>query len=115
MWDLNVGRDVLIYGKLFRFTSCDPFTRHFLSCEGVIVPPEEPVPENLYSKHRAAIGKKQSWANTLTYWSARRQQQYFRPMIESSKYRNFSQKISTRFKPKHRPKCRHLVETVKRS
>ena len=30
-------------------------------------------------------------------------------------YHNFSQKISKRFKPKHRPKGRHLVETVKRS
>ena len=27
----------------------------------------------------------QRWANTLTYWSARRQRQYFRPMIESTK------------------------------
>ncbi len=32
----------------------------------------------------------QRWANTLTYWSARRQRQYFRPMIESTKNRNFS-------------------------
>ena len=61
MWDLNVGRDVLIYGKTFRFTGCDPFTRHFLSCEGVIVPPEEPVPENVYARHRAAVGKRDTW------------------------------------------------------
>jgi hypothetical protein len=31
----------------------------------------------------------QRWANTLTYWSARRHRQYFRPMIESTKNRNF--------------------------
>jgi predicted RNA methylase len=46
----------------------------------------------------------QWWANTLTYWSVRRHRQYFRPIVEISKYRNFSQKILKRFKPKHRPK-----------
>ncbi len=61
----------------------------------------------------AILSQDQCWASILTYWSARRQRQYFRPMIESTKYRNLSQKISKRFKPKHRPKSRHLVETVK--
>ena len=55
----------------------------------------------------------QSWANTLIYWSARRQRQYFRPMIESSKNRKFSKKFSKRFKQKHRPKSWHLFEIVK--
>jgi hypothetical protein len=45
----------------------------------------------------------QWWANTLTWWSPIRHRQYFRPLVEISKYRKFSQKISKRFKPKHRP------------
>ncbi len=45
----------------------------------------------------------QWWANILTYWSVRRQRQYFRIMIEISKDRNFSKKNLKRFKPKHRP------------
>jgi hypothetical protein len=55
----------------------------------------------------------QRWANTLTYWSARRQRQYFRPMIESSKNHNFSKNFSKRFKPKHQPKSRHLFAIIK--
>ena len=60
-----------------------------------------------------AVAFTQWWANILTYWSVRRQRQYFRPMIEISKDRNFSKKFSKRFKPKHRPKSRHLFEIVK--
>ncbi len=57
----------------------------------------------------------QRWANTLTYWSPIRHRQYLRPLVEITKYRNFSQKISKRFTPKHRPKGRHLVGTFPRS
>ena len=44
MWDLNVGVDIDIYGKIFKLVDCDDFTRHFLSCQGVLVPPEQPIP-----------------------------------------------------------------------
>ena len=44
MWDLNVGVDINIYGKIFTLVECDEFTRHFLSCQGVSVPPEVPIP-----------------------------------------------------------------------
>ena len=57
----------------------------------------------------------QRWANTLTYWSPIRHRQYLRPLVEITKYRNFSQKISKRCTPKHRPKGRHLVGTFPRS
>ena len=44
MWDLNVGVDINIYGKMFKLVDCDNFTRHFLSCQGVKVPSEIPIP-----------------------------------------------------------------------
>ena len=44
MWDLNVGVDINIYGKMFKLIDCDTFTRHFLSCQGVRVPSEIPIP-----------------------------------------------------------------------
>ena len=44
MWDLNVGVDINIYGKIFKLVDCDEFTRHFLSCQGVSVAPEQPIP-----------------------------------------------------------------------
>ena len=44
MWDLNVGVDINIYGKVFKLVDCDHFTRHFLSCQGVTVPSQIPIP-----------------------------------------------------------------------
>ena len=44
MWDLNIGVDVNIYGKVFKIVDCDHFTRHFLSCQGVTVPSQIPIP-----------------------------------------------------------------------
>ena len=33
MWDLNVGKEVCVYGKVVRPVACDSFTRHFLICQ----------------------------------------------------------------------------------
>ena len=44
MWDLNIGVDINIYGKVFKLVDCDHFTRHFLSCQGVSVPSQIPIP-----------------------------------------------------------------------
>ena len=44
MWDLNVGVNLNIYGKVFKLVDCDHFTRHFLSCQGVTVPAQIPIP-----------------------------------------------------------------------
>ncbi len=49
------------------------------------------------SNTRTLVAGDQRWANTLTYWSASRHRQNFRPMIEISKDRNFSKKFSKRF------------------
>ena len=54
MWDLNVGKELKVYGKLLRLVNCDTFTRHFLSCQGVEVGVEEPLPAD---SHQAARDK----------------------------------------------------------
>lgn len=38
MIDLNVGREVEFYGKVFKITNCDKFTRNFLNRAGIAVP-----------------------------------------------------------------------------
>ena len=71
MWDLNVGKEVCVYGKVVRPVACDSFTRHFLTCQvaalhhssmysctfysirqGVEVGAEEPVPGDTHHHHR---------------------------------------------------------------
>ena len=46
MWDLNVGRELKVYGKIVHPVACDAFTRHFLSCNGIDVGTEDPVPQD---------------------------------------------------------------------
>ena len=52
MWDLNVGRELKVYGKIVRPVACDAFTRHFLSCNGIDVGTEEPVPQDSHEESR---------------------------------------------------------------
>ncbi len=40
MWDFNIGKDVIIYGKNYHIYSCDVFTRTHLMTHGITVPPE---------------------------------------------------------------------------
>ena len=55
MWDLNVGRELKVYGKMVRPVACDAFTRHFLSCNGVDVGTEEPVPQDSHEESRTKM------------------------------------------------------------
>lgn len=51
MWhwsDLNNGVELSFYGITYRLCSCDLFTKQFLSSQGVVVGPDEPVPDDLY-------------------------------------------------------------------
>ncbi|XP_011138125.1 EF-hand domain-containing protein 1 isoform X2 [Harpegnathos saltator] len=50
--DFNVGIDVCIYGVVYHITDCDPFTREFLTSQGVDVGQGEPAPANPYTKQR---------------------------------------------------------------
>ena len=54
-WDLNLRKDVLIYGHRHRVYECDQFTKDFLACQGVQVEPPEPLPEDRFQEHRTKV------------------------------------------------------------
>ncbi|XP_031332726.1 EF-hand domain-containing family member C2-like isoform X2 [Photinus pyralis] len=51
--DLNVGNEVEFYGRVYKITDCDKFTRNFLNRCGIAVPDPINVPEDPYYKSRA--------------------------------------------------------------
>ncbi|EFC40301.1 hypothetical protein NAEGRDRAFT_81047 [Naegleria gruberi] len=57
MDDLNIGREVTIYGKTFRIVDCDSFTREFYNGIGVEVPEPELYPGDQYTDLRDTIKK----------------------------------------------------------
>jgi len=48
----NVGEKLEIYSKVYHLTSCDEFTKNFLSKLGVKVKSRVPTPDDPYTKHR---------------------------------------------------------------
>lgn len=50
--DLNVGREVEFFGKVFKITDCDRFTRNFLNRSGIPVPDPIETPEDPYLEAR---------------------------------------------------------------
>lgn len=53
--DLNVGREVEFYGKVFKITDCDKFTRNFLNRSGIPVPDPLSTPTDPYLDRRSHI------------------------------------------------------------
>jgi len=56
--DLNVGVQVKIYGRDFRITGCDEFTRKFLLRSGIDVGAEEEIPGNPHDAHVKSLLRK---------------------------------------------------------
>ena len=54
-WDLNLRKDIMIYGRRHRIVDCDPFTKSFLTQQGVDVPLPEPEPTDLFTEHRNKV------------------------------------------------------------
>ena len=52
---LNVGRDLVLYGITYHLTSCDQFTRNFLSKLGVRVNLDTCVPGDPYMEARSDV------------------------------------------------------------
>ncbi|XP_014473279.1 PREDICTED: EF-hand domain-containing protein 1-like [Dinoponera quadriceps] len=50
--DFNVGIDVCIYGVVYHIVDCDPFTREFLTSQGVDVGEKETAPADPYMEQR---------------------------------------------------------------
>lgn len=51
--DLNIGREVEFFGKVFKLTNCDKFTRNFLNRSGISVPDPIETPTDPYLEMRA--------------------------------------------------------------
>nr|CAG4714695.1 unnamed protein product [Naegleria fowleri] len=64
--DLNVGREITVYGKTFRIVDCDAFTRDFFNGIGVEVPEPEPYPGDQYTEKRESIQKSMNPYKTLS-------------------------------------------------
>jgi hypothetical protein len=63
--DLDVSMDIGIYGRVFRITSCDLFTRSFYENEGVTLSEEEATPEDNFTKTRFQVNMKQNPPDTI--------------------------------------------------
>ncbi|CAH1401552.1 unnamed protein product [Nezara viridula] len=50
--DLNIGREIELYGKVFKITNCDAFTRKFLNRLGIPVPEGSKSPQDPYLEKR---------------------------------------------------------------
>lgn len=50
--DLNLRMNLTVFGIVYRVCDCDKFTRDWLSSEGVMINPPEPIPEDNYSQQR---------------------------------------------------------------
>jgi hypothetical protein len=50
--DLNIGVNVVFYGKVFHIYDCDKWTKDFLESEGVVVSPTEEFPKDSYLNSR---------------------------------------------------------------
>lgn len=55
--DFNVGKEIEIYGKVFKITDCDYFTRTFLNRLGITVPDPLNQPEDPYFTDRNKVNK----------------------------------------------------------
>jgi len=53
--DLNIGKNLEVFGKVLRLYECNNATKTFLSSEGIIVPAEETPPSDPYSFSRKAV------------------------------------------------------------
>ncbi|GLG95505.1 Uncharacterized protein GBIM_02452, partial [Gryllus bimaculatus] len=51
--DFNIGCAVELYGRIFKITNCDRFTRTFLNRLGISVPDPIPMPRDPYTDMRA--------------------------------------------------------------
>ncbi|KAG5312699.1 EFHC1 protein, partial [Acromyrmex insinuator] len=55
--DFNVGIDICIYGVVYHIVDCDPFTREFLTSQGIDVGEKENLPADPYTERRDAMCK----------------------------------------------------------
>ena len=66
MDDLNIGKEITVYGKTFRITDCDNFTRDFFNGIGVYVSEPESYPNDQYTEKREDIQKDTELIDSIT-------------------------------------------------
>ncbi len=52
--DLNIGKDITLYGRTYHIVDCDEFTRNYCSKVGMVMGEKEDYPEDLHSRALAA-------------------------------------------------------------
>lgn len=67
MEDLNVGRDLVLYGRTFHIVDCSGSTREHLEVLGVHVPPAEPLPRDPYTQSRSSAMQRETGADPSVY------------------------------------------------
>lgn len=53
--DFNIGKEIEFYGKVFKLTNCDLFTRNFLNRLGIAVPDPINTPDDPYFTGREKV------------------------------------------------------------
>lgn len=53
--DFNIGKAIEIFGKVFKITNCDHFTRNFLNRLGIPVPDPINTPDDPYEIERMKV------------------------------------------------------------
>ena len=72
--DLDAGKEIEIYGRVYRFTSYDEFTRKFYENEGMTLSPAEKEPEDNFKQTRLMTNMKQNppdMAETKEYFEVK--------------------------------------------
>jgi len=64
--NLNNGVELCFYGITYKLCNCDSFTKQFLSSQGMIVGPDEPVPNDPYMIDRQKQLQQEQQTKTLT-------------------------------------------------
>uniref|UniRef100_A0A3P8ULF5 EF-hand domain-containing family member C2 n=1 Tax=Cynoglossus semilaevis TaxID=244447 RepID=A0A3P8ULF5_CYNSE len=55
VFHFNINQQMVLYSRTFTITSCDPFTRNFITRLGVILNEPSTVPDDPYTRHRQQI------------------------------------------------------------
>ena len=53
--DFNNGNEIFIYGRIFKITDCDEFTKNFLKKIGIRLNPPIAIPSDPYSENRDQV------------------------------------------------------------
>lgn len=53
--DLNIGKELEVYGRVYKIVDCDKFTRNFLNRMGIPVPDPIELPSDPYMERQKEV------------------------------------------------------------